>query len=780
MKVTEFEKQNMIKHFPIELKYNDGKLQIIGQKNGFNDFKLSDKIIDKRFERQYSFIASDTTMIQRIDVDDMELFKERFDVESLNKTPHYLSRNKRLPHYFVKLINCNVNKANIQITDDKKVVCDVLNGQWAWYKRNEQMINPYNKIIELDYNDFKKHYEKIIIPKIEQVEPTKPIIINDTKQITYSIDRVLGLLSCLAPCRYNYNDWLTVGLILYNTDKDKLFDVWNNWSKKSPTYDINELVTKWASFTTNAKSKLTIGTLDYMAKTDNKDKYDDNKFELILMNSLSGNEDDIAKVFYEMYKDDLVLAQEIPNNVWYLYDNGMWNRLNGVAEIRKLFAHDIFGKYKNMRSKLLTKIKTLDQSDDSYPEVTRQIKTINKIMMSVKTSIFVSNYIKQSGYMFKDTKFQEKLNSNRYILCFGENGFDLRSGEWRKVNRDDYCSVSVGYSMDDVNDDHIETVTNHLKDIISDEKEYEFTLNKLAELLSGDNNKEIFMLWMGAGANGKSWLTMLLKYVFGDYYAELPSKLITDKKGSANQASPEMARARYSRIVVFSEPEKSSKLNNSYMKELSGNDQQSARELYGHPFQFYPHFTCIILANEFELEDSDDYSIARRLDLISFRTQFMYDPKMSFQKLRDDEIKQREYYEKIRGSFMFLLIQTWKNLMTIKFKYETPLTLLNGKNEFIEGSNIVKTFINENIEIVDDEKQFIQLKDIYITYQIECKNKGIRPDKLSILKSRFTKHLPNFKQRYTYRINGKQIEKTNVFLNCKMINDCDDDDDNDF
>ena len=132
MKVTAFENKNNVEHFPIDLKTGkDGKVKsIIGQKKGFKDFlDLSPEALEKRNNRDYPIIASSTYSIQRIDVDDLELFKQYFDLDLLYTTPHYLSRNKRLPHFYIKLVNCNLDKHNLQLTDENKtVVCDILKG----------------------------------------------------------------------------------------------------------------------------------------------------------------------------------------------------------------------------------------------------------------------------------------------------------------------------------------------------------------------------------------------------------------------------------------------------------------------------------------------------------------------------------------------------------------------------------------------------------------------------------------------------------------------------
>lgn len=113
---------------------------------------------------------------------------------------------------------------------------------------------------------------------------------------------VKTLVNMLSNNRYNYQDWLNVGICLHNIN-DKYMDIWDAWSKKDKLkYKPNECKEKWASFH-KQENGLHIGSLLMWSKEDNPetfDKFRKNKKILDLVdkykNIFPDNELDISSV----------------------------------------------------------------------------------------------------------------------------------------------------------------------------------------------------------------------------------------------------------------------------------------------------------------------------------------------------------------------------------------------------------------------------------------------------------------------------------------------------
>jgi P4 family phage/plasmid primase-like protien len=94
----------------------------------------------------------------------------------------------------------------------------------------------------------------------------------DTDNIIFSEEDIEFLIDLLSVKRCdNYDNWITLGMILYNIDKEYKY-VWRKWSKKSSKYEDGVCEEKWKSFKKN-KDGVSIGTLLLWCKEDNKEKY---------------------------------------------------------------------------------------------------------------------------------------------------------------------------------------------------------------------------------------------------------------------------------------------------------------------------------------------------------------------------------------------------------------------------------------------------------------------------------------------------------------------------
>lgn len=105
--------------------------------------------------------------------------------------------------------------------------------------------------------------------------------IDDNVSIDYDSDEIENLLGMLSKKRVNdYDNWITVGMAIYNTTNGHGFSLWNEWSKKSKKYDCTECKKKWTSFKRKIdESKVTMGTIAHWCKEDNPEIYNEFKIK---------------------------------------------------------------------------------------------------------------------------------------------------------------------------------------------------------------------------------------------------------------------------------------------------------------------------------------------------------------------------------------------------------------------------------------------------------------------------------------------------------------------
>jgi P4 family phage/plasmid primase-like protien len=107
------------------------------------------------------------------------------------------------------------------------------------------------------------------------IKVSKDVEIIEKDVMDYSDDDIDVLLYMLNKHRYeNYTEWVNVGMCLYNINKNYKY-IWKNWSKQCAKYDEVTCDEKWKSFQKDKDKKLTIASLLFWCKQDNKDKYDE-------------------------------------------------------------------------------------------------------------------------------------------------------------------------------------------------------------------------------------------------------------------------------------------------------------------------------------------------------------------------------------------------------------------------------------------------------------------------------------------------------------------------
>ena len=111
--------------------------------------------------------------------------------------------------------------------------------------------------------------------------------------------------------------------------------------------------------------------------------------------------------------------------------------------------------------------------------------------------------------------------------------------------------------------------------------------------LTGDISEQTMFILFGSGANGKSTFLNTIMYLLGDYATAASTETFMKKSG--DQYSNDIARLRGTRFVTTTEAEQGRRLSEPLIKKITGNDQMTARFLYGEFFNFTPTFKIFIL-----------------------------------------------------------------------------------------------------------------------------------------------------------------------------------------
>jgi len=210
----------------------------------------------------------------------------------------------------------------------------------------------------------------------------------------------------------------------------------------------------------------------------------------------------------------------------------------------------------------------------------------------------------------------DAFDTDPWLLNVNNGTLDLRTGELRPHDRADMLTKLAPVDFDPNATDP--TLTRYLSDATGGNADFERYLQKACGYsLTGTTAEECFFLMLGPAATGKSTLVEAMLAMLGDYGLKSSFDAFLETRNIGG-ATPEIARLRGARMVAAVETSKGGRLNEPAIKELTGGDTVTARNLYAPPFSFKPECKLWLAANDAPRMTDTDTGLWRRLQRLPF------------------------------------------------------------------------------------------------------------------------------------------------------------------
>ena len=555
-----------------------------------------------------------------------------------------------------------------------------------------------------------EHQEMVVKMDLEiqkQQEKKKSNTTSNKNKITDEdeFNTVQQLINILSSERAEeYSSWLEVGWCLHNID-DRLLDKWIQFSEKSSKFTPGVCEKEWSKMKNCGKG---IGSLYFWAKSDNLEQYNriiqdtvNVYYNDLISKMVQCSHYNIAEITYKIYQHDFCCSS-IKHKSWFLYndENHHWEVSECGTDLRKHLSNNI-----TKRITLVATFMNLKYNETSSDKYLNGSKQCLDLVKNLSSSPFKDNVMKECSEIFYDRKFDEKLNSNIYLIGFNNGIYDLKSSIFRDGNPDDYVSYStnINYIKYDEKSEDIIYVKKLLRSIQPDDELYEYLLTSLSSYIDGQIADEKLIIWTGTGSNGKSLLVSFFEEAFGDYCTKLPTSLLTRKRGSSSGASPEVAKTPGKRFAVLQEPEQEDRINVGLMKEITGGDKIEARGLYQNPIIFKPQFKLLLTCNDLPTIPSNDGGTWRRLRVLPFKSKFVDnpDPNDPLQFKKDPHLCEKLKKNNIKEALMSILIHYYNTKYKVHGLHE-PDEVTKYTHEYQKVSDQYSDFIDEFI--IDSSK----------------------------------------------------------------------------
>ncbi len=210
----------------------------------------------------------------------------------------------------------------------------------------------------------------------------------------------------------------------------------------------------------------------------------------------------------------------------------------------------------------------------------------------------------------------DAFDADAWLLNVANGTLDLRTGALRPHDRADMMTKLAPVTYDGSAQDA--TLDRYLETVTEGDRDFSAYLQRAAGYsLTGDTGEECFFLVLGPAATGKSTLVEALLAMLGDYGVKSSFSAFLETRNMGG-ATPEIARLRGARLVAAVESPKDGRLNEVAIKELTGGDTVTARNLYAAPFSFKPLFKLWLAANDCPRMTDTDTGLWRRLQRLPF------------------------------------------------------------------------------------------------------------------------------------------------------------------
>ena len=611
---------------------------------------------------------------------------------------------------------------------------DIFNNIWGVAEWFDSDIN-YNDLQTIDYEIIEniiKHCEKKASKKsskqsntTDTTDPTTtetdPEIITEPKPEI--INKILGCLKCLSYDRFNYNDWLRIGMIIKNETNN--INIWKDWSKSYKKYNEKEINDKWETFK-NEGNKLKIGSLINYAKEDNEDLYNE-LFNIKSINKLINkstlfdnklNTREIAKHFKIHFGNKWICQK----GKLYYYNGVYWKSEDIIGKmpiINNFISEDYFNKL--LEEFNIYEKEQLNESKDKDATIS-YLKFVRDYIYSILNHNSRQKFIGELLCILNNDDII--FNNEPYLFSFNNKVFDLKQGKFIEPKPEYYISLTCGYNFIERNEeDNKKELHKLLNTIFPEEELKKLYLTILSTGLDGIP-LEKFILANGTGGNGKGLLNELLQHTLGDYSYVLPSEILLKPLKTGN--NPEVANMNNKRLVIAREPDKKLLFNCATIKEITGGTELNARLNYSNDTKTILNLSFILECNDKPKLNEVNDALSRRILDIPFKNKFVdkdiydeldeQDKKTTF--LINKYYKTNEFKNNYKQTLFLILTEYYKEY----FNNGSNLPITNEVRErnkaYLKSSDELLNWFEDHYEKTDNKKDTIKLKRIYEMFKV--------------------------------------------------------------
>ncbi len=422
-----------------------------------------------------------------------------------------------------------------------------------------------------------------------------------------------------------------------------------------------------------------------------------------LHNPLYQIQDEITfgRLFGDTFRS--VLKFNVTAKAWYAYDGIKWTEDTGSVIVGRL-AETFARMLKVYLAETVQGDET--QFESAYQKFALRLGDRNKRLKMIEDSKNHTN-VKM-----------EDFDRDGYLLNLQNGVLNLNTFEFLEHDSEmllsKVCSCSFKPEADS---GEWETFISQVLE--NDQEKIAYIQRLFGYALTADNSREECYLFYGSTTrNGKSTTLRVMETMLGSYAMSIKPESLTQRKTDGRTASGDIARLKGCRFLHCSEPQKGMVLDVAMLKNLTGRDIITARNLYEREFEFMPVFKLFFNSNCRPLVNDMTLFSSGRIKVIEFNRHFS-------EQEQDTHLKERlESQENLSA------LLNWCLTGLREFRsHETavPQSVKQATEVYKRESDKVQNFIDECI-CVSAVSTNLPVKVCYEAFRKWCASNGYKAE----------------------------------------------------
>lgn len=570
------------------------------------------------------------------------------------------------------------------------------------------------------------------------------------------IKEIKDLLDTLHPKRAEkYGLWLNVLNALANASPSYK-PLAEYFSRKWPKFNMADFEKYWGQALkgpVGGRKALTIGSIHYWAKQDNPERYEQLRkntvYQVLYSMVYEGYKEgllshsDIAELCHRLLKHKYMVSIPEGEKIRCWYEFILDEDEHRPGELYKWRKWP--GQYPTSLSRYISEtlpklfemvFKNVKKNyENSSGEISKYYKKVldnfKATMRKLGDRSFKKNVLLEAEDKFSNIGFAETLDKDPLIRGVANGVLKLSiapGGRPQLIQGYHTYPVSkytdVPYIPFDPRDPLTKEIIITLRKLFPDNEPdtFEFMMYYFSSTIDGNPKESMFMMLVGKGSNGKTFLVELHKSTIGSIYGvKMPLSYLTGKSTNADNATPAQMMLKDATLAYYSESNRHEILNAARVKEVTGLETIAGRKLHQDMINFKPRCHHLATTNyDFDIE-CNDHGTWRRMEYITLKITFVdpnvskYNPDDPFQRIANDKVTQ-EWTEspEVRGRYLGYMV--WMHYWLYR-KYSGKVKRVPHKhvqfetNKYRVRQDTISAFLAQRFVKVADPAAQYQMTD---------------------------------------------------------------------